>query len=273
MIRERNTGSEVSILDQSLTGGLGRLIFHHPAGTFSPSPASNILIEAIAKKQDKLHGVGIDWGSGIGCLAILAAKIAAVDCVYGLEISKENLGAAVKNTNENNVIDKVHFMLSDSYVPYDAEERQKFESLRGNIDFIVSNPPSSDWDDGFGFRRIVMSGATEYLRPCGIVLLNISFQYGAQRVEALYKDIKGFRHHGVIASTENVPFDLTRPELLDCLKIYSQAEQNGGFDYTFLNDACHDAGFMNAREALVNYTKNGISPLTKWQTHLFEYLG
>ena len=75
MIREIRTGSDVSILGEELTGGLGRLTFHHPVSTFSLTPASNILIEAIARNQELLSGIGIDWGSGIGCLAILAVKM------------------------------------------------------------------------------------------------------------------------------------------------------------------------------------------------------
>ncbi len=61
MIREIRSDSAISILEEELTGGLGRLTFYHPEGTFSLTPASNILIEAIIKSQDKLNGIGIDW--------------------------------------------------------------------------------------------------------------------------------------------------------------------------------------------------------------------
>lgn len=35
--------------------------------------------------------------------------------------------------------------------------------LRGQLDFVLANPPSSDGDDGFTFRRIVLRDSAEYL--------------------------------------------------------------------------------------------------------------
>lgn len=122
---------------------------------------------------------------------------------------------------------------------------------------IISNPPSSDWDDGSGFRRIVLQGAKDFLLKDGIVLLNISFQYGIKRVESLYKNIDGFDYMGVVASTDWVPFDLNRPDLLECLKIYSQEELNGGSEYTFLEDGSIENNYINAQRALENLLKEG----------------
>lgn len=273
MIREIRTGNDVSFLDEGFTKGLGRLSFHHPPGTFSLTPASNILIDAIIKNQDFISGIGVDWGSGIGCLAILAAKINSVDKVYGLEISEENINAARKNAEENGVTDKVCFMLADSYSPFSKVDRQEFDDLRGKVDFILANPPSSDWDDGFGFRRIVLKGAKEYLTENGLVFLNISFQYGIKRVESLYRSIEGFNYTGVVASTDWVRFDLNRPDLLDCLKTYAHEELNGGMEYTFFDGGSNDNTYMNARTALDHFNKSKESPFTKWQTHMFKYTG
>lgn len=270
MITEIRTGNDESVLDEESMRGLGRLSFYHPIGTFSLTPASNILIEAIIQNKDILKGIGIDWGSGIGCLAILAAKINSVDKVYGLEISKENINNARKNAEKNSVNNKVDFMLADSYCPFSSEEKQELDQLKGKVDFIVSNPPSSDWDDGFGFRRIVLEGAKEFLKSDGIVLMNISFQYGAKRVESLYKDTNGFSYMGVAASTDWVPFDLKRTDLLDCLKVYAQEELKVGTEYKFSEVGSND-NFISAQTALENFIKSGISPLTKWQTHMFRY--
>lgn len=271
MIREIRTGNDVSIISGEFTAGLGRLIFHHPIGTFSLTPASNILIETIIKHKDILSGIGIDWGSGVGCLAILAAKIRSVDKVYGLEISPPNIEAARKNAQENGVADKSRFILADSYSPYDPKEKHEFNRLRGRVNFIVANPPSSDWDDGFGYRRIVMKGAKDYLIKDGIVLLNISFQYGIKRMESLYKD-GDYSYMGIGASTDWVQFDMNRTDLLDCLKVYVQEEQKGGLEYIFKGSES-DQTLINATAALDDYYKNGTSPLTKWQTHIFKYSG
>ncbi|MDP4268470.1 MAG: class I SAM-dependent methyltransferase [Bacteroidota bacterium] len=269
MIREIRTGSDISIFDEEYTKGLGKLLFHHPVGTFSLTPASKIIIDAVIRNQDHIKGIGLDWGSGTGCLAILAARINSVKKVYGLEISEDNIKISKKNAEENGVSQKVQFILSDSYTPFKIEDREELDKLRKKVNFILSNPPSSDWDDGFGFRRIVLEGAKEYLSDNGIVFLNISFQYGKKRVESLCENIDGFTYMGLAASTEWVQFDLNRPDLLDCLKVYSQEEMNGGIEYSFFNDSSDS--YINAQSALNYFHKSGKSPLTKWQTHMFKY--
>ena len=270
MIRERYTGIDKSILSNDFTQGLGELTFHHPKGTFSLTPASNILFEAIINSSNILHGTGIDWGTGVGCQAILAAKISTVNMVYGLDISQDNIDTAIQNAAINGVSEKTRFMLADSYNPFNDTDRQVLSSLIGQVDFIVSNPPSSDWDDGFGFRRIVLSGAAEFLKKDGLILLNISMQYGSDRINSLCSGLSPFSYMGIAASTNTVPFDLTRPELLDCLNIYAAEEEKGGYDYAFLKDEHDDSVYINARTALKNYKDSGVSPLTKWQTHLFK---
>lgn len=274
MIREIRTGEDVSILNNDYTKGLGQIQFCHPVGTFALTPASNILINAIINKQDFLFGTGIDWGSGVGCLVILAAKIKTVNRVYGLEISEANINAAIKNAEINNVKEKVTFLHSDSYDPFDKANKQELEKNKGKINFILANPPSSEGDDGFEFRRIVLKGAKDYLCKDGIVFLNASFQYGVKRVEELYKNTGDYSYMGLAATTVCVPFDLNRADLLDCLKIYSREEQKGGFEYTFFaeQDANSYNRYINAQTALENYYKHGKSPWTKWQTHIFKYI-
>ena len=200
MIREYNDGTEWTALDDADTGGLGSLTLHHPAGTFGLTPASRVLMAAIVNNQDVLNGIGIDWGSGVGTQAILAARIGAVERVYGLEISEENVRTAARNAAENGVAHKTRFILSDAYTPFGEADRLELEALKGRVGFIVSNPPSSDWDDGFGFRRRVMSDARAYLKPGGLILLNISYQYGPDRVVELAR-MDGFRYEGVTATT------------------------------------------------------------------------
>jgi 16S rRNA G1207 methylase RsmC len=267
MISEIRTGGDYSYLNEEITKGLGDLKFYHPQGTFSLTPASNILLKAIIDNQKLISGIGIDWGCGVGCLALLAARIKSVRKIYGLDISEQNIEAAVINADINNLTEKTHFMLADSYKPYSPGNRAEMKELKGKINFILANPPSSNGDDGFGFRRMVLNGAKDYLTEKGIVLLNISFQYGIKRVESLYKENKGFEYTGVAATSGYVPFDLSRPDLLDCLNIYAREEQNGGYVYSFGMDGNDD--FLTAREALNRYNKTGSSPLTKWQTHIF----
>ena len=74
------------------SNGLGELTFLHPPGTFALTPASVTALHAIAQNQNLLSGSGLDWGTGVGCLAIAACRIPSVTCVTGLEISAANCG-------------------------------------------------------------------------------------------------------------------------------------------------------------------------------------
>src|SRR5262249_10495074 len=122
-----------------------------------------------------------------------------------------------------------------------------------------------------GYRRIVLRGACDYLVTGGVVFLSISSQYGQARVERLCLDAPGFAYRGVLTSTEWVPFDLTRPDLLHCLYLYAEEERRGGFEYAFKNPDATCGERMNAHAGLACYERTGKSPLSRWQTHLFVF--
>lgn len=254
-----------------MTCGLGALFISHPPGTFALTPASLISLRAIGANQQLLHGTGLDWGSGSGCLAIAAAKVQGVRHVVGLEISETNVDVARQNAARNNVADKVTFLLSDSYMPRHRADRESLSCLVDKVDFLLANPPSSENDDGFGFRRIVLRGAGEYLVEGGVVFLSISSQYGSVRWQRLCQEVPGFSHGGVLASTDWVPFDLNRADLLHCLNLYAEEERRGGLEYTFRNPRSRCEEPMSAQAALAYHESTGHSPLTKWQTHLFVF--
>ena len=258
-------------LSPEIAGALGAIEILHPAGTFAPSPASLIAVKAIAANRHLLAGVGIDWGCGTGCLTIAAAKIPAVRHVVGLEIVEANVASARSNAALNCVAEKTAFMVADSYSPASSEDCLRLDELRGKVDFIVANPPASAGDDGFGYRRVVLEGAPRFLSAGGIVFLNISLQYGSQRIARLVAEVPCFLHRGAIASTEWVAFDLSRPDLLECLKEYAAEESRGGLEYSFRLADSAGSETMNARSALAHFLKTGTSPLSKWQTHLFEF--
>ncbi len=262
-----------TILDAEETQGLGRIEILHPPGIFSLTPASLLALRSICRHQDLLSGVGIDWGPGTGCLAIAAARIRRVERVIGLEILEANVDVARENVSRNGLGDKVEVLLSDSYSPIDDADSAKLDDLEGKVDFIVANPPASEGDDGFGFRREVLRGGRRFLVENGVVLLSVSSQYGQRRVHGLCQEIPGFVYEGLLESTEWVPFDLDRPVLLGCLRLYAQEESKGGLEYVFQDPAVEDQKSMNARSALVRFQQTGRSPLSKWQSHLFRFTG
>ncbi len=255
-------------LEPGETLNLGEMSILHPPETFALTPASLIALRAIAENQRLLTGVGIDWGSGTGCLAILAARIPSVTQVIGLEISVNNLKIAHVNAKGNSVEDKVRFIRSDSFRPFSEAHRGALDGFRGRINFVLANPPSSEGDDGFGFRREVLRGAMKFLQTGGVVFLSISLQYGLERIERVAKEVPGFKYGGILASTDWAPFDLSRPDLLRCLEWYSEEEARGGPEYSFADHETPQST-LNARTAWERFKQTAQSPLSKWQTHLF----
>ncbi len=264
---------EKTFLDAEETHGLGRIEILHPPGTFSLTPASMLALRSICRHQDLLGGAGIDWGSGTGCLSIAAARIRRVDRVVGLEILEANVEAARENVSRNGLKGKIDILLSDSYAPIHDADSAKLDDFQGKVDFIVANPPTSEGDDGFGYRREVLRGGRKFLAKNGVVFLSVSYQYGLPRVHGLCDEIPGFVHEGALESTEWVPFDQDRPALLGCLRLYAQEESRGGLNYVFHDPVAQDEKNMNARSALAHFEQTGQSPLSKWQAHLFRFRG
>ena len=256
-----------SLVEGSSTKGLGAISIAHPPGTFALTPASLAAIDAIASNQHCLSGSGIDWGTGSGCLAILASRIKTVELVIGLDIVPANVEIARMNALQNGTKGKTRFMVADSYLPQSEADRDYLHRLRGRTDFILANPPASDYGDGFGFRRAVLGSGHEYLKPGGLVLLSISSQYGGERVRRLVEEIPGYEYEGIASTTDWTHFDLRRPDLLNCLRLYAAEEKRGGYPYEFRGLATN--GPQSAEAALVAFETQGTSPMMMWQTHLF----
>ncbi|GAB5359395.1 hypothetical protein AAMO2058_000540200 [Amorphochlora amoebiformis] len=117
------------------------------------SAASDIALEGVLTLEKRLRGVGLDWGTGIGHLALACAQSDKVDKVYGFDINQENIECAKVNAVCNGLSHKTQFIAADSYSPLDPKYNNLFSTLK--LDFIVSNPPASDLEtsDGFDFRR------------------------------------------------------------------------------------------------------------------------
>ena len=262
-------GSGETVLADADTRGLGTLRIRHPPGTFALTPASRITVAAVGAERDRLAGDGIDWGSGVGCVAIAAARIHGVDAVLGLEIRPENVAAARANAAANGVADAVRFFRSDSFVPAEPEGRRALAALEAQADFVVANPPASTGDDGFGWRRDVARGAVAYLRPGGVLLVQVSSQYGLERVRSLEEEGPGLRYDGVAATTDRVPFDTGLPHLLRNLETFAAAEAAGWPGYAF--GWPDEGGTISATEALKRHRETGLSPLSRWQVQRFVF--
>lgn len=250
-------------------GDLALLRLEHPPGTFAPTPATLLALEAIHRNRGPLSRVGLDWGSGIGALAILAARLPAVRRVIGLEIEPENVEVARRNARLNGVERETYFMRADSYRPLRTGDRELLRETEGDVEFVLANPPASERDDGFEYRREVLRGAGRFLRAGGAVFLSVSWQYGEERVERLAALGPGYSHGRPIVTTGWVPFDQSQANLRRNLETFAREEARGGVPYRFRTEPDEERT-IDAREALERHRESGESPLTRWQVHLFE---
>jgi len=53
----------------------------------------------------------------------------------------------IQNAILNRVEDKVEFFVSDSVTPFAEADRNSLETLVGQTNFILANPPSSDGEE------------------------------------------------------------------------------------------------------------------------------
>lgn len=263
------SGPPDTVLGPEETGGLGTIRLRHPPGTFALTPASRITVAAVGSEKDRLRGAGIDWGCGVGCVAIAAARIPAVHKVVGLDIRPENVRLARENVGRNGVADTVVVLRSDSYAPTRPGDHGTLEALEGRAGFVVANPPASKGDDGFGWRREVARGAVDYLRPGGVLLVQISSQYGPERVRSLEAEGPGLRYDGEAATTDWVPFIEGRPRLLRTLETFAAAEAAGSAPYAFRWP--DREGAITAAEALDRHRDTGVEPLSRWQVQRYVF--
>jgi hypothetical protein len=256
-----------SVVTIEATGGLGPISIEVPGGRQTITPASRMAVAAVGANAGLLAGRGLDWGSGTGLLAIGAARIDTVDRVLGLELHAADVAIAKANAERNAVGVKTQFIHTDSYAAVDADEQPEIDEFLSRTDFLVANPPASRTGDGLDWRREALRGGLDFLIDGAPVLVQISYQYAAARIERLVDDVPGYRYEGLAGTSEWIPFDQARPDLATQLVEYARVEAEGGAAYTFSDEA---GGHLSATDALERYRATGESPLSKWQMHLFR---
>ena len=159
-----------------------------------PRPETEILVETVLQKAHNNHIQNakttiIDIGTGSGNISISLAKNLSNAEIYASDISQDALTIAKANAKKHNVLNSIHFLHGDLF--------NSFRGLveKGNVDFIVSNPPyvsESEWrllepevrdheprkalvggEDGFCILRHIIKEAIDWLKPGGYLVLEI----------------------------------------------------------------------------------------------------
>jgi release factor glutamine methyltransferase len=164
--------------------------FVNPA-VLIPRQDTEILVEAVLEHAKKLKDGTVeilDIGTGSGCIAISLAYYLSSAQVTAVDISKAALEVAGENAVKNRVLEKITFMESDVFDQIPEGKR---------FDVIVSNPPyipAADisglqpevkhheprtaldgGQDGLDFYRRIADGAVEWLKPGGLLALEVGY--------------------------------------------------------------------------------------------------
>lgn len=200
------------------------LDFNVREGVLVPRPDTEVLIETILEivnsgyfqTENNSHMLNIvDIGTGSGAVALSLAHFIEKSLVYSVDISEDALEVAIENREKHCLVDRVEFLKGSMLEPLNS-----FDSLKGNVDILVSNPPYIPTEvidslqtevskyeprlaldggrDGLDFYREIVSGADEFLSDRGILAFEIGFDQG-ECVSELLKNTGVFETVEVIA--------------------------------------------------------------------------
>ncbi len=248
------------------TGGLGPVEVEVAGGGGTVTPASRVTLRSVGRHRELLAGIGIDWGSGTGCLAIAAARVEGVRRVVAVERDPLAVASIGENARRNGVAGRIVAVRADVLRPLDPTGEDVLSSVRGEVGFVVANPPVSPDGDGLGFRRRLLAEALPYLVDGASLLIQISVQYGRSRIEGLADG--PYRYEGMLETSPPEPFDLRRPDLRAALHRFVAEEARGGRAYEFRLQGSDRP--VSAAESLRVWRTTGASPLTRWQVHHFR---
>ena len=164
-----------------------------------PRYETELLVEEVLNLLPMAGPIVVDVGTGSGCIAIsLAARLPSAR-VWATDLSEAALQIARKNAARHDVLSKIQFVQGDLLEP--------LQSLKGEIDCIVSNPPYVAESDLPGLQRevrdweprLALSGgqqglkiylrlipqALNYLRPHGYLVVEIGYNM-AGSIQALF---------------------------------------------------------------------------------------
>ena len=178
-------------------------------GVFIPRPETETIVERVllslrarsATLQRPLRL--LDLGTGSGCIAVTLARELPACIVVGVELSWKALCVAKRNVLRHRLLSRVQLV-----------QGCWMESLRGEFDGVISNPPyvPSDQvdrlpldvrqeprlsldggDDGMRDLRQLMAQAPTALCPGGL----LAFECGEEQVDELMREVSGAPWVGV----------------------------------------------------------------------------
>jgi release factor glutamine methyltransferase len=165
-----------------------------------PRPETEFVVEAIlAEKKESDEFFAADLCTGSGNIACSIARYRPKARVIATDVSAKALEVARKNAGTAGVADRVEFLEGDMFAAFAGR------ALEGAFDVIACNPPyvsESEFAalhpgirnyepagaflagaDGLDFLRVIAAGAPRFMKPGGLLVLEI----GDSQADAVVK--------------------------------------------------------------------------------------
>ena len=159
--------------------------------TLIPRPDTEKLVElAVRMMPQKARFIDLCTGSGCIAISTLAAR---PDChAVAVDLFEPTLEIARENAENNGVGDRIGLVAKDVLAPDFMEELGVFDCILSNPPYIesqelpllereLSYEPRAALDggeDGLDFYRVIIKKYGKYLRPAGMMLLEIGWNQG-----------------------------------------------------------------------------------------------
>ena len=186
-------------------------------GVLIPRPETEGLIDLVLNSQPVVAAGKkpfiLDLGTGSGCIAVALASSLPGARVVATDISEAALDTAMENAVKHGVTDRVSFVRGDLL---DAVGRP---GAGAGFDVIVSNPPYVTigefnalepevrvhepsvaligGEDGLNFYRRIAKEAPLYLKPGGLLALEVGYGQAGDII-SLLKESRAFTSTGVV---------------------------------------------------------------------------
>jgi len=154
-----------------------------------PRPETEVLVEfAAARLRDRSEPVLADVGTGSGCIAVSLARALPAARIYATDLSAGALEVAAINAARHGAAGRVVLLQGDLLAALP-------QTARARLDAVVSNPPYvpetlaqelpreiRDFEppmaivapgDGTGFHRRLAAASARWLRPGGLLALEV----------------------------------------------------------------------------------------------------
>jgi release factor glutamine methyltransferase len=207
------------------------LAFHVSPAVLVPRPSTETIVENVLLHARAEPGFGGKTGEGLrfadvctgsGCIAVALLKNLSKATALATDISAEALAVAKKNAERHGVTTRVEFSQGDLLSPL-------AEAACGagrDLHYLLANPPyipDHEWDavpanvkdfephsalrggpDGLMFVKPLVQGAAAFLRPGGVLMVEVA-ACTAEQVAEIAKAQADLEHVRVLNDVDGLP--------------------------------------------------------------------